>query len=409
MIRVYSNTTENNINIKISTLYARYPGSGFNNLRFKVLKRPNDTYRIISYLNTNIIDQVDVPKSGFGNIFNTEYNEYFKYFYLSNEQNIIETFTPEDYLEALAKISETEYIHLYGGRDSNIPTSKLLFDALSNSKTSDQIKNKLKYPIDVVLDAGYSYETKEALYKYFCTETASRDDVMLFLDCFPLYAEYNQPLAIRTRSLENLVSQFPFSNNSRNMALYIQYCETNWNNENIKVTPIYYISQILPKLNKISTNLQQPLSGFLNAKIQDYDIVSINEIPDAIRKERLTKNHINFIDLHGTSYYFNLQRTRENPSLKTALREINNNLLTNRLIKEVTNLGRQYLFEYNDAVTLLNFRKSVNSYISEYIASGALNYASVDVSRTDDNEVQLTLNVRYHDIVELIAISLNID
>ena len=137
--------------------------------------------------------------------------------------------------------------------------------------------------------------------------------------------------------------------------------------------------------------------------------MSINEIPDAIRKERLTKNHINFIDLHGTSYYFNLQRTRENPSLKTALREINNNLLTNRLIKEVTNLGRQYLFEYNDAVTLLNFRKSVNSYISEYIANGALSYASVDVSRTDDNEVQLTLNVRYHDIVELIAISLNID
>ena len=410
MCNVYDPTSSSNDLInKISTLYARYPGSGFNNLRFKVLKRPNDTYRIISYLGTNIIDQVDVPKSEFGNIFNTEYNDQFKYFYLSNEQNIIKDLTPKDYLESLAKISETEYIHLYGGRDSNIPTSKLLFDALSNSKTSDQIKNKLKYPIDVVLDAGYSYETKEALYKYFCTETASRDDVMLFLDCFPLYAEYNQPLAIRTRSLENLVSQFPFSNNSRNMALYIQYCETNWNNENIKVTPIYYISQILPKLNKISTNLQQPLSGFLNAKIQDYDIISINEIPDAIRKERLTKNHINFIDLHGISYYFNLQRTRENPSLKTALREINNNLLTNRLVKEVTNLGRQYLFEYNDAVTLLNFRKSVNSYISEYIANGALSYASVDVSRTDDNEVQLTLNVRYHDIVELIAISLNID
>jgi hypothetical protein len=256
MVLVISNGVENSISIKIPTLYARYPGSGFNNLRFKVLRRPNDIYRIISYLGTTIIDQVDVPKSEFGNVFNTEYNDYFKYFYLSNEQNIIEEYlTAEDYLEAFAKISETEYIHLYGGRDSNIPTSKLLFDALSNSKTSDQIKNKLKYPIDVVLDAGYSYETKEALYRYFCTEFASRDDVMLFLDCFPLYAEYNQPLAIRTKSLENLVSQFPSSNNSRNMALYTQYCETNWNNENIKVTPIYYISQILPKLNKISTNL----------------------------------------------------------------------------------------------------------------------------------------------------------
>jgi hypothetical protein len=84
-------------------------------------------------------------------------------------------------------------------------------------------------------------------------------------------------------------------------------------------------------------------------------------------------------------------------------------VLTNRLIKGITALCREFLFDYNDEITLINLKKSLNLYISEYVTNGALTYASINVQRDDDENISVTMNVRYPEMLEVITLTLNID
>jgi hypothetical protein len=86
-------------------------------------------------------------------------------------------------------------------------------------------------------------------------------------------------------------------------------------------------------------------------------------------------------------------------------------LTTNIIVKELERLGREYLFEYNDAITLANLRKSLNSYVQDYIVNNTLSYASVNVEKdpTSPETLNIQLNVKFVGTIEVIKIDLTVE
>ena len=105
------------------------------------------------------------------------------------------------------------------------------------------------------------------------------------------------------------------------------------------------------------------------------------------------------------------QRTLENGANNSALQFINNALMTNIIVKELGILAREYLFEYNDAITLSNLRKTLNTYISNYVASRVLEYAYIDVQKDEfsPEAIDVSINIKYTGTIEVISIDLTIE
>ena len=115
-------------------------------------------------------------------------------------------------------------------------------------------------------------------------------------------------------------------------------------------------------------------------------IVKVNESLLPERKQELFDSRINYADRTATQIFFANQRTRERADDNTALQFINNSLTTNRLVKDVEKLCRQYLFEYNDSITIGNLTKQVNKYLETYVEKRALAYAVVEISKNQYSE-----------------------
>ena len=107
------------------------------------------------------------------------------------------------------------------------------------------------------------------------------------------------------------------------------------------------------------------------------------------------------------------QRTGENVGTNkhTALAFINNSRVICRMVHEIEKLGRDYLFEFNDAMTLANMRSVLNKYVSNWIANRALSYGSVEVaqSTTSNEAVNVTLNIKFTGTIEVISVDIVIE
>jgi hypothetical protein len=81
------------------------------------------------------------------------------------------------------------------------------------------------------------------------------------------------------------------------------------------------------------------------------------------------------------------------------------------MIRDLENLGREYLFEFNDATTLSNMRAALNRYVTEWVQNRTLSFADVVVEPDEfsDERVNVTLTIRFTGTIEVISIDITIE
>jgi hypothetical protein len=295
-----------------------------------------------------------------------------------------------------------------GGLDSSESLDSLVEDFFTNItvgefSASSTIANKLEYPIDLILDAGLSQETKQAIAD-FTSELPISDKAYSNKrpDIVVLFDQYDFSTDVKNGEVDAITST------SINHAIYTQKLSIAEviTGKDIWVTPTYFLASLIPVNDRIY-GIQWPTAGLTRGVLQG--VKSISKNPTEQEKQDFYKSKQNYIEKDSRGFYFMSQLTSE--SENTALRFLNNVRVTNRMIRELENLGRDYLFEFNDSATLNNMRNALTRYVNGWIQNRTLNFGTVTVEPDQffDERVSVGLNIRFTGTIEIISIDITIE
>lgn len=275
---------------------------------------------------------------------------------------------------------------------------------------SQLLGNKLETPIDVILDAGYSEDTKTIISLY--TKNVDQTLELSRKDIICIFDEYvNDYTTKYTGKRPTICDISSCINKCDNRAVYTQYFLVDDDYaKNIWVTPSYFLAKLIPH-NDITYGIQWPTAGLTRGVLTD--VKDINENPTPSIKNANFIDRINYVERDSNGYKFMSQRTFDGSEETeyTALSFLNNSRALAKMVKELEKVGREYLFEFNDATTLANMRAALNRYMSNWVSNRTLNFAEVDVAASEysDEAVDVTLNVRFTGTIEVISIDIIIE
>lgn len=281
--------------------------------------------------------------------------------------------------------------------------------------------NQLETPIDVVLDAGFDAELKKLLFDVFCNESDGkniRDDVFLFLDKYNISSGSATPSSIPFSLEEKGTTTIDSDEDltaieSPRLSVHDQYftvLDSVFTNQDVYVCSSYYIAKLLPYIDN-NYGIQWPMSGIRRAVLDDAK--DVNKNPSPAEKQKLFDNRINYTERSSREFAFMSQRTHDGSTDEdyTALSFINNSRVLERIKKDLRALGREYLFEFNDATTLANMSAVLNRYLSTWISNRTLTYAEAFVTKNpnSDEAVDVELVVKFNGTIEVITIDITIE
>jgi len=271
-----------------------------------------------------------------------------------------------------------------------------LTDAGSSSKAYEIIGNKLETNIDLILDAGFPLAVKNAIALFTDNENGTRSDITVIFDEFDFTSEPVKGAAVAQTST------------SLNHAVYTQrfVIADVISGKDTWVTPTYFLASLIPTNDRIY-GLQWPTAGLTRGVLVGVKALDVN--PTENQKQDLYEKKINYVEKDSRGYKFMSQSTKE--AQNTALKFLNNVRVANRMVRDLENLGREYLFEFNDTATLNNMRNALNRYVSEWIQNRTLSFATVDVQKDEisDERVNVGLNIRFTGTIEIISIDIVIE
>lgn len=278
----------------------------------------------------------------------------------------------------------------------------------------DIIGNSLETPIDLIMDAGYPNDVKLAMMNFIAdydkdgTERSAKDqpdrpDIRGYFEIF----EADEA----SKDIDTSIEYIKEFNKDPNIFTYPQSLKINdgiFSNDEIEVGPTYYLSKLIPA-NDLNNGIQFPVAGKRRAELDNVNSISWNPMPGD--KEKLFNARINYIEKDSRGYYFMSERTMEaknNNGNNTALSFIHNSRVVCRMVHELEALGRDYLFEFNDSVTLSNMSAVLNKYLSTWIANRTLSYGEILVSKNEnsDEAVDVSLNIKFTGTIEVISIDI---
>ena len=289
-------------------------------------------------------------------------------------------------------------------------TTSLVYKTLSNS---------LQSPVDVIMDAGYPKDIKDLMVTFIdnSSETATRPDIVGLFDnhvigsntttftgkeSVAIVDEYNKPA--------DIPDGFQFAHT--NVAVWDQYFVTEdaiFTDKDIYVTPTYFLSKLIP-YNDLLYGVQYPTAGLRRGILEDAKKVFTNPTPD--EKEDMFKKRINYCEKSAREYAFMSQRTWDGSTAEkyTALSFLNNVRALEKMKKDLNRIGREYLFEHNDSVTLSQMSNVLNRYMATWTAN-TLSYAEVTVSPNawSTESVDVTLVIRFNNTIEVISVDITIE
>ncbi len=294
---------------------------------------------------------------------------------------------------------------------------RYLFGVLSSNKTSistlGQIEtilgNKLETPIDVILDAGYSEDTKRIISLY--TKNVDQTLELARKDIVCIFDEYVNEYTTKYTGKRPTLCDNSCIDKCDNRALYTQYFLVDDDYaKNIWVTPTYFLAKLIPHNDRVY-GVQWPTAGLTRGVL--LDVKDINENPTPNIKNANFIDRINYVERDANGYKFMSQRTYDgsDETEYTALSFLNNSRSLAKMVKELEKVGREYLFEFNDATTLANMRNALNRYMGEWVSNRTLNFAEVDVAASEysDEAVDVTLNIRFTGTIEVISVDIIIE
>ena len=326
-------------------------------------------------------------------------------------------------------IATSEYLEIDGDRDipetidggieeykhSGTITESLLKDLLVDfwkNTAKNLISNRLETPIDLIMDAGYSKEVKDEMIKFIDNKadeltgevSSVRPDIVGIFDSYDSAAG---------NSIELDTATTKHTGAGRNFAVYEQHFTISdeiLTDKDIEVTPTYFLAKLLP-YNDLAYGVQFPTAGLRRGILDDAKAVNENPTPD--KKELWFGKRINYVEKTSREYAFMSQRTYDHSKEDeyTALSFLNNVRALEKMKKELERLGRNYLFEFNDSVTLTQMSSILNKYMSEWVTNRTLSSAVVNVAKNPYSEeaVDITLNIKFNGTIEVISVDITIE
>lgn len=293
-------------------------------------------------------------------------------------------------------------------------TTSLVYKSLSNS---------LQSPVDVIMDAGYSKDIKNLMIQFIdnASENATRPDIVGLFDNHEIVYDKTagkftgKESVTRENTVYGIAADIPdgFQFAHTNVAVWDQYFvieDAIFTDKDINVTPTYFLSKLIP-YNDIVYGVQYPTAGLRRGILEDAKKVFTNPTPD--EKETMFKNRINYCEKSAREYAFMSQRTWDGSTAEkyTALSFLNNVRALERMKKDLNRIGREYLFEHNDSVTLSQMSNVLNRYMATWTANRTLSYAEVTVAPNawSTESVDVTLVIRFNNTIEVISVDITIE
>lgn len=282
-------------------------------------------------------------------------------------------------LDEADSVNFTSAVYLKNGSngDTSLATKKSLLVKAYNGEIDPSITDKRQVELDVVLDANFDSDVKNAIGNF----VDNRGDCIAILDT-GLTGNFQQAIDYRRNTI---------SMNSRSVAIFTQdmvvYDE--YSGKNIKVTPTYFIADKLPR-NDDDFGIHVPFVGPRRGAISGFK--SISWLPTEPQKEQLYKAQVNYIE----------QDTRQTKFATQLTAQVNMSALSNlsmvrslyRIVREAEKIVEDYPYEFNDADTHADMQSTLNSNLQKWVSNRALEYITFSVYASDYDKQQKVVRVR---------------
>jgi hypothetical protein len=254
------------------------------------------------------------------------------------------------------------------------------------------LTNKKEILIDMVLDANYDTEVKNAIVQL---STEIRADFMSILDT-KFTANHQQALTYRSNSIP--VSSYMVAIFTQDFVVYDEYT-----GRDIKVTSPYFLASKIPA-NDEQYGIQYPFVGPRRGTISGFKKLSWN--PTETAKEDLYKKQVNYIEQDPRRTKFGTQLTSQ--TVVSALSDINNVRALLRIKRDVEILAEDYQFEFADDITLNAFQYNLDATLQKWVSNRACTSISGTVYQSEYDKVQKTARVKvdivFNSVIERILI-----
>lgn len=411
------------------SVQAKYFGTYYDNLSVRITKSSSNSDKNLLYFNIRV------------------YND-------SNLNSAIESYNNVSF-DKLYTLSSSSYIGIPEFKIDNAPITDLSKDGVfnkiqalfsssngvllklsgaSDATESDDIEDylvdslrtilakPLETPFDTLIDCGYSLATKQNLISLFCASSTdikviSRTDAFLVLSLYafskgndgtaaPDLVESDQVLPVN-EILNGIQCNFV------NTGIFTQYekVEDIYSakaGKEVYVPTTYFLAGLLPK-NDALYGPQFPTAGLTRGVVSG--ISYINELPTNAEKQDNYNNHINYIEKDSRGQYIMCELTGTHDD--TALKFIKNVRSLLKIKKELTNIARSYLHEFNDRITKANLLNALNVVLSNWIQNRTLSYGSIDAlqdytqnATLSNEQLLITLSIKFTGTIEVISIDI---
>lgn len=392
---------------KCNEFEAKYSGSEYNDLSVTVSPRTKtaDSVNVTVILDGRAVEQ----------------------FYGLTKKNFEAALSSSDYIKFKKKFndtfptsSETYSITVKAGPLNSNEDNKTLGEIekekikafWQNELTEDTEEKILRNPlvpnVDIIMDAGYSEEIKTLMLKFLCGSSepksdALRPDLIGIFDSYVLKGKLEAPDSVTDMT-------FP---DATNIAVYEQYftiSDAIFTDQDIYVCPSYFLSKLIP-YNDLQYGIQYATAGLRRGVLDD--AIAINKNPMPSEKQDWFEKRINYVEKTAREYSFMSQRTHDGSSADnyTALSFLNNVRVLETMKKDIRELGRKYLFEFNDSTTLSKMSNVLNKYIANWVANRTLSSGVVTVSKNpySDEAVDVEVTIKFNGTIEVISVNITIE
>lgn len=396
---------------EINIFKAKYPGKYYEEkVNIELTKISENTYRVVVYENKLKVEEYRINKNNFYSILNASN-------FIIWHEELVSKYENFEELEALLDelFANNKVLKISNSIQDESSDKDGILQEFFTTDIDTVLGNHLETPIDVLMDAGYPQIIKENIIRFVAgkvdeagVETpAVRPDIFAFIDSHAISGYLTTPVSLET------VFEDEKSRKSANFAVYEQYFTINdeiLTNRSMYVAPSYFLSKLIP-YNDLQYGVQFPTAGLRRGILTD--ALAINENPTPDKKDQWFLSRFNYVEKSSREYAFMNQRTFDGSSDEeyTALSFINNSRTLCKLRKELERLGREYLFEFNDSVTLAQLSNVLNKYMNNWVSNRTLSYALVVVEKNPylEEAVDISLNIRFNGTIEVISVDITIE
>ena len=273
-------------------------------------------------------------------------------------------------------------------------TTKDLLIKAYTGMIDTRLTNKKEFPIDMVLDANYDVEVKNAIVSL---ASEIRRDFVSILDT-NFTANPQQALDFRESAMQ--VSSFFVSIFTQDFVVYDEYT-----GQDVRVTTPYFLASKIPQ-NDASFGIHWNFVGPRRGTISGFKHMSWNPTPPW--KEQLYKRQINYVEQDQRSTRLGSQLTSQ--TVVSALSDLNNVRTLLRIQRDVEEMAEDYKFEFNDGLTLSSFQSNLDDYLQKWVSNRACDSISGSVYASDYDRQQkiarVKIDIVFNSIIERVLIDL---